>query len=47
MIISLTRRSCDVFRRSIVFQADEFLGGKGGGAAGETAGDFADFSTAA
>lgn len=31
----------------MVFQADEFRGGSGGGAAGDTAGDFADFSTAA
>ena len=42
----LTRRSSEVRRLSIVFHADEFLGGSGGGAAGETAGDFAVFSTA-
>ena len=30
-----------------MFQADELRGGRGGGAAGETAGDFVDLSTAA
>lgn len=43
----LTRRSKEVFRLSMVFHADELRGGKGGGAAGDIAGDFADFSTAA
>lgn len=43
----LTRRPKEVFRLSMVFHADEFRGGSGGGAAGDTAGDFADFSTAA
>lgn len=43
----LTRRSKEVFRLSMVFHADELRGGNGGGAAGDIAGDFADFSTAA
>jgi len=45
--LKLTRRSKEVLRLSMVFHADEFRGGSGGGAAGDTAGDFADFSTAA
>lgn len=44
---NLTLLLMDDFLLSIVFQADEFLGGRGGGAAGETAGDFVDLSTAA